>query len=122
MFLISNNFEALFGSGPQQFNEYLYGEKIYLDVPDYKMNSLYLPHSSLLDFMIFFGTIGTGIILTYVFYKLYKSKNKLFVYLTGYLLINLLKSDSILYLNSFILTTTCIALLSKIKEEKFYER
>jgi len=117
-----NNFEALFGSGPQQFNEYLYGEKIYLDVPDYKMNSLYLPHSSLLDFMIFFGTIGTGIILTYVFYKLYKSKNKLFVYLTAYLLINLLKSDSILYLNSFILTTTCIALLSKIKEEKFYER
>ena len=61
-----NNFEALFGSGPQQFNEYLYGEKIYLDVPDYKINSLYLPHSSFLDFVIFFGTIGTALILSLI--------------------------------------------------------
>ena len=117
-----NILEALFGSGPQQFNEYLYGEEIYLDVPDYKINSLYLPHSSFLDFVIFFGTIGTALILIIVFYKLYKSENKLFVYLTIYLLINFLKSDSILYINSFILIVVCVALVSKIKEEKFYER
>ena len=117
-----NIFEALFGSGPQQFNEYLYGEKIYLDVPDYKINSLYLPHSSLLDFVIFFGTIGTTIILIFLFCRLYKSGNKLFVYLTFYLFLNLLKSDSILYLNSFILMTACVALLSKKNEERFYER
>ena len=117
-----NIFEALFGSGPQQFNEYLYGEKIYLDVPDYKINSLYLPHSSLLDFVIFFGTIGTTIILIFLFCRLYKSGNKLFVYLTFYLFLNLLKSDSILYLNSFILMTACVALLSKKNEDRFYER
>ena len=117
-----NNFEALFGSGPQQLNEYLYKEKIYLDVPDYKVNSLYLPHSSLLDLVIFFGTIGTAVILIFVFYKLYKSENILFIYLTLYLFINFLKSDSILYVNSFILMVVCIALVSKIKEEKFYER
>ena len=117
-----NNFEALFGSGPQQLNEYLYGEKIYLDVPDYKINSLYLPHSSFLDFVIFFGSIGTVLTLIFVFYELYKSENKLFVYLTIYLFINFLKSDSILYVNSFILMVVCVALVSKIKEEKFYER
>ncbi|GIR20360.1 hypothetical protein CM15mP35_06210 [bacterium] len=117
-----NNFEALFGSGPQQLNEYLYGEKIYLDVPDYKINSLYLPHSSFLDFVIFFGSIGTVLTLIFVFYELYKSENKLFVYLTIYLFINFLKSDSILYVNSFILMVVCVALVSKIKEENFYER
>jgi hypothetical protein len=117
-----NNFEALFGSGPQQLNEYLYKEKIYLDVPDYKVNSLYLPHSSLLDLVIFFGTIGTAVILIFVFYKLYKSENILFVYLTLYLFINFLKSDSILYVNSFILMVVSVALLSIFKEEKFYER
>jgi len=45
-------FEFLFGYGPQQLNEYLYGQTVRLDVPSYKISSLFLPHSSLLDLLI----------------------------------------------------------------------
>ena len=42
-----NLIETIFGNGPFQLNEYLYGEKVFLDVPYYKLESLFLPHSSL---------------------------------------------------------------------------
>ena len=47
--------DAIFGYGPHQLSNYLYDHRIRLDVPEYKLNMLYLPHSSLLDSVLFFG-------------------------------------------------------------------
>ena len=97
--------EGYFGYGPLQLNEYLFEHKIRLDVPKNELLGLFLPHSSLLDVLIFSGFAGLGLLI-FVFLKTLKislinySTTK---YLLIFLLINMLKSDSILYLNSFIL-------------------
>ena len=117
-----NNLEVLFGSGPLQLNHYLYGENIYLDVPEYKINSLYLPHSSLLDLFIFFGVGGTLFILLYMFNKLIKANKKnIYIYLTLFLMVNFLKSDSIMYLNSFILIICSFVIATKLDTDTKYE-
>ena len=97
-------FEFLFGYGPQQLNEYLYGQTVRLDVPSYKISSLFLPHSSLLDLLIFIGLIGTIMIFIYIIKILYEvESNNIFLYPVIFLLLNFVKSDSILYLNSLLL-------------------
>ena len=50
--------ESLFGTGPLQLNKYLSEHSIRLDLPNYRQQELFLPHSSLLDFLIFFGFFG----------------------------------------------------------------
>ena len=83
--------ESLFGTGPLQLNKYLSEHNVRLDLPNNRLQELFLPHSSLLDILIFFG----------LFMK--KESNHLLKIICFYLIINLLKSDSILYLNSFCL-------------------
>ena len=118
-----NLIETIFGSGPLQINEYLYGEKVFLDVPFYKLQSLFLPHSSLLDLIIFFGVGGVLLLFYFVFIKIYKSnKQNIFLFPAIFLIINFLKSDSILYLNSFLLITFSIIILSKNSEENVNEK
>ena len=113
-----NLIETIFGNGPFQLNEYLYGEKVFLDVPYYKLESLFLPHSSLLDVLIFFGSGGLFILVSYILFALYRSsKVNIFFFPSIFLIINLLKSDSILYLNSFLLIAFCINTLSKNLEQ-----
>ena len=113
-----NLIETIFGSGPLQLNEYLYGENVFLDVPTYKLESLFLPHSSLLDVLIFFGAGGLLILISYILFTLYKSsKTNIFYFPSIFLVINLLKSDSILYLNSFLLIAFCINMLSRNLEQ-----
>ncbi len=93
-----NIFEFLFGYGPSQLGEYYLGHETEFN------NGLYLPHSSLLDLLIFIGFFGVlGIV--YIFIKTFKNNysNYLYSYSLVFILVNLLKSDSILYLNSFIL-------------------
>jgi len=91
--------EALFGYGPQQMSDY------YLGHPTKYNEGLVLPHSSLLDFMIFYGFFGVILLLLFTLLKSVKyRKNTLFVYLWFFILINYLKSDSILYLSSFVLS------------------
>lgn len=99
-----NILELLFGNGPYQLNNYLFNLKINLDVPYEKLSSLYLPHSSFLDLFIFFGIIG---LLIFIIFNIYvfttKSSNTEFKFLLIFLLLNLIKSDSLLYLNSLVL-------------------
>ena len=115
--------EAIFGSGPHQINEYLYGEKVFLDVPIYKLQSLFLPHSSVLDLLIFIGAGGTFILTCFVIRNIYKSdKKNIFLFPAIFLIVNFLKSDSILYFNSFLLITFSIILLSKSSEESKNEK
>ena len=49
-----NLLEALFGNGPYQLNNYLFLQDITLDMPEEKLDSLFLPHSSFLDIIVFF--------------------------------------------------------------------
>ena len=88
----------LFGYGPQQITEYYLSHKT-------KYNSgLVLPHSSLLDYLIFFGLFGVSTIMAYITYSIWKNKNNyLYICLISFLVINLIKSDSLLYSSSLIL-------------------
>ena len=96
--------ESLFGVGPLQLNKYLSEHNIRLDLPDYRLQELFLPHSSFLDVLIFFGFIGFFGVLIFTIYLLTrKNNNHMFKFICFYLIINLLKSDSILYLNTFCL-------------------
>ena len=114
----SPNFtEAMLGTGPFQLNKYFYGHEIRLDVPDYKLQSLFLPHSSALDLLMFFGVIGVLLIGGFIIYIFFKNKEvSLFKILTFYLLINFIKSDSILYINSLILIVFVVSHLYYIEK------
>ena len=96
---------GIFGYGPLQMNEYLYKHNVRLDVPVYEQSGLFLPHSSLLDFLIFFGLAGVSFLM-FLLFKTFKDQVGIksnIKYILVFLVVNLLKSDSILYLNSFIL-------------------
>ena len=96
---------GIFGYGPLQMNEYLYKHNVRLDVPVYEQSGLFLPHSSLLDFLIFFGLAGVSFLM-FLLFKTFKDQVDIksnIKYILVFLVVNLLKSDSILYLNSFIL-------------------
>ena len=114
----SPNFtEAMLGTGPFQLNKYFYGHEIRLDVPDYKLQSLFLPHSSALDLLMFFGVIGVLLIGGFIIYIFFKNKEvSLFKILTFYLVINFIKSDSILYINSLILIVFVVSHLYYIEK------
>ena len=91
--------EALFGYGPQQLSNY------YLGHPTKYNEGLVLPHSSLLDVLIFYGFVGVMLLILFIILKSIKHrKNTLFSYLWFFILINYIKSDSILYLSSFVLS------------------
>jgi len=93
-----NFFEFIFGTGPLQLADYYLSHKTKFN------DGLVLPHSSLLDLLIFFGIFGVFSLLIYSCYLIYSNKNNVvYIYLFLFLLINYMKSDSILYLSSFIL-------------------
>ena len=88
----------LFGTGPNNIVNY------YLGFNTKANDGLVLPHSSLFSMMIFFGIIGVLIFLFWCFFKLILNRhNSYYLILVFYFLTNLLKSDSLLYLNSFLL-------------------
>lgn len=88
----------LFGSGINQLGNY------YLDHPTKSNTGLVLPHSSLFSYLVYVGVFGLLIILFILIYKIltYKSIHLYIVFLV-FLLLNLVKSDSALYINNFIL-------------------
>jgi len=109
-----NLIETLFGNGPYQMNNYLYVQEIRLDLPETRMSSLFLPHSSLADLFIFVGLIGT-IIITFLMIRLFQnnSHNQYFKFLGLFLIINFIKSDSILYISSLLILFLSIVLISR---------
>lgn len=101
-----NLFELLFGTGPSQLSN-LYGE---INIFEFKLYSGFpiaflLPHSSFIIFIIYFGIVGLFIILFIWLYKIYISrKNNYDLYLINlFLFVNLIKSDSVLYIPAFII-------------------
>ena len=91
--------ELLFGSGVNNFGQF-YGD-MYIN-PTY---SFLLPHSSLLSYLIFFGIVNITLLICFLFIKnLYKLRRDsyLFLYLMLFVILNILKSDSMLYFPSFV--------------------
>jgi len=88
----------LIGTGPNNIVNYYFGHAS-------KVNyGLILPHSSVLSLMIFFGLFGISAFLFLCSYKLISNRhNPYYLVLVFFFLINLLKSDSLLYINSFLL-------------------
>ena len=114
--------EAIFGYGPLQISDYLYKHKVRLDVPPEKLQSLFLPHSSFFDLLIFYGFLSFGLLM-YVFYKFFKNRKKgfsIFQYLSLFLLLNYIKSDSILYISSFF--TIIFVIYQAINYEELNEK
>ncbi len=111
--------EFFFGVGPFQMNSYLSKHGVRLDVPLEKIQSLFLPHSSLLDLLVYSGIIGVTLIVAFIFKTIYKNykKNSILTALLIFLTINFLKSDSMLYLHSFILYLFCLISLNKNNNE-----
>ena len=95
----------IFGYGPFQISNYLYDHKVELDVPEYRETELFLPHSSVLDGLIFFGFAGILLFIGFCLLNLYKNRfNKgLSFYIFLFVILNMLKSDSFLYIPSFTL-------------------
>ena len=119
-----NLLEAVVGNGPSQFNNYLYKLKLnlfaYKEVPDSLTTSLFLPHSSFLDIIVFFGVMGFLIFTLWNFYvinvKTYENYLKILLF---FLLINFFKSDSILYINSFTLLMFTYVLILNSRDKYF---
>ena len=89
----------MFGSGPLQLFKY------FNNFNSDNIDGLILPHSSFLDIILFFG-LPTCFILLYLILRkiiLYRNVDNIFWYLLVLQFVNLLKSDSILYISSFIL-------------------
>ena len=95
--------EFLFGYGPNQLTNY------YFDHPTKYNYGLFLPHSSLFNYLIFFGLFGVLLMLFFVYKNISKSRTEyLWIYFTIFLFLNFIKSDSLLYLPNVILTITII--------------
>ena len=95
-----NYFEYLFGSGPMNFGQF------YSEINIKETKSFLFPHSSLLSLILFFGIIGTLLLIIFLVLQIVKNKRNLDfskTFLISYLVINLIKSDSINYLHAFTL-------------------
>ena len=104
-------YEFLFGTGPLNLSKH-YSEigvsnydAVRNDTKNFALETFLLPHSSLLNMLLYFGLIGVLIISIYIFRIIIKRKNidKFIFYPLMYLVINFIKGDSILYLPSFVL-------------------
>ena len=94
--------EFFFGSGPQQFTNY------YFDHPTKYNFGLFLPHSTFLSYLIFFGAFGLISILYLLFRYLYKQKSTITLYFVVFFILNFIKSDSLLYLPNLLLTVLIV--------------
>ena len=109
--------EFLIGTGPQQLSN-LYSE---INIFEYKLYSGFpigflLPHSSFIILFIYFGIIGLALIFIWWIYRIYQGRKynyDLFL-VNVFILINLAKSDSVLYLPA--LTLFLIFILNNKKE------
>ena len=102
--------ELLFGSGPLNFGQ-LYGE-----IPVNSPDSLLLPHSSVLSYLVFIGLIPLGVLLFIFLKNLYVNRSNFeFLLFSIYILINIFKNDSMNYFSPFVMYTILYLILKNKK-------
>ena len=89
--------EFLFGYGPQQLTHY------YFDHNTKYNYGLFLPHSSIFNYLIFFGMIGLLLMFSSVYWVFKKKYKSVYFFLIIFLLLNFFKSDALLYLPNYVL-------------------
>jgi hypothetical protein len=103
--------ELLFGSGPLNFGQ-LYGE-----VPVNSPESLLLPHSSVLSYLVFIGLIPIGVLLFIFLKDLYANRaNSELLLFSIYISINIFKNDSMNYFSPFVMYTILYLILRNKKD------
>ncbi len=108
--------EFLLGYGPQQITNY------YFDHPTKYNYGLFLPHSSIFNYLIFFGFFGLTLISTIIFFKFKKENvNKLTKLLVIFFFLNFIKSDSLLYVPNVILIVLILN-FHKFKDKENYQK
>jgi len=88
----------LFGTGVSHLANYYYSH------PTTVNQGLVLPHSSFLSYLLFFGIFGVTAFIIFYIKLILKNRNNIpFLLISLFVVINLTKNDSILYVNSFFL-------------------
>lgn len=88
----------MLGSGVNQLSNY------YLSHPTKINSGLVLPHSAILSYLIYFGIVGVLIITSFIIYKLVINRsNSLYLIFISFFILNIIKSDSLLYISNFML-------------------
>ena len=84
-------------------------------------NGLVLPHSSVLSFLVYFGVIGTTLIISMLIIKIYQNRKQNFLIrlILIFLAVNFFKSDALLYVSSFIMFAFMFFIVEK---EVVYEQ
>jgi len=84
-------------------------------------NGLVLPHSSVLSFLVYFGVIGTTLIISMLIIKIYQNRKQNFLIrlILIFLAVNFFKSDALLYVSSFIMFAFMFLIVEK---EVVYEQ
>jgi hypothetical protein len=76
----------------------------YLHHPTKVNSGLVLPHSGFLSYLVYIGALGIFILILLLIIKIIRNKNHpLFIVYVLFMFVNILKSDSVLYINNFIL-------------------
>ncbi|MDA8652981.1 hypothetical protein N9L62_02075 [Candidatus Actinomarina sp.] len=108
--------ELLFGTGPLNFGQ-LYGE-----VPVNSPDSLLLPHSSVLSYLVFIGLIPMTLLLVIFLKDLYKNRtNVQFIIFSIYISINIFKNDSMNYFSPFVMYAILYLILRGKKDSVISE-
>lgn len=88
----------LFGTGLNQLSNY------YFDHPTKVNSGLVLPHSAVLSYLVYTGLLGVLTFFTFIIYRLIRYRFiTIYLIITLFFLMNIIKSDSVLYVNNFIL-------------------
>ena len=100
--------EFYLGYGPLNLVNYNYDNQII-------SNGLVLPNSSVLSFLVYFGLIGTLLIIFILTLKVYRNRKRNFLInlILIFLSVNFLKSDALLYVSSFVMFSFMIFLIEK---------
>ena len=106
----------LFGTGFNQIANY------YFSHPTKVNTGLTLPHSAVLSYLVYTGLFGILTFFTFIVFRLIRYKFiTIYVLITLFFLMNIIKSDSLLYVNNFMLFIFAIN-LHKYFEKEYLEK
>ena len=110
-------FELLIGSGPLNLGQ-VYGEIVVTQT-----DSFLLPHSSFLSSVVYFGLLGTFLLLLLAFKKYLQNKENISTFgkmVLIFILINIFKNDVLNYFSSFVMYITLLIMILNSKNDKIF--